>query len=100
MKPRGVRSAGSFFRNPPGEAAGALIDRAGLKGARVGDAMVSPVHANFLVNRGRARSDDFFELIRLVRRGVFENVGIWLELEVQLLGFTQDEVAELSSETR
>ena len=98
--PRSVRSAGSFFRNPPGEAAGALIDRAGLKGARVGEAMVSPVHANFLVNRGRARSDDFFDLIRLVRRGVFENVGIWLELEVQLLGFTEDEVAELSSETR
>ena len=52
------RSAGCIFRNPPGGAAGRLIDEAGLKGTRVGDAQVSPVHANFIVNLGAARAAD------------------------------------------
>jgi UDP-N-acetylmuramate dehydrogenase len=95
QQPQGVRTSGSFFRNPPGRVAGLLIEQVGLKGTRIGDAMVSPVHANFFVNVGRATSDDFVRLIRLVRKRVFEEFGIRLTLEVCLLGFSEDEAAEL-----
>jgi UDP-N-acetylmuramate dehydrogenase len=72
-----------------------LIERAGLKGTRIGDAMVSPIHGNFLVNTGHATSDAFVHLIRLVRRRAFEEFDVRLKLEVCLLGFSQDEVTEL-----
>ena len=82
-------SAGSFFKNPPGQAAGRLIEQAGLKGTRIGGAMVSPRHANFLVNTGRATAEDFVSLMRLVQNRVRESAGIELEPEVQLLGFEE-----------
>ena len=79
-------SAGCIFKNPPGASAGRLIDEAGLKGTRVGDAEVSPVHANFIVNRGAASSDDVLELIRRVRARVKLAKGIDLEPEAILYG--------------
>lgn len=85
-QPRGVPSAGSFFRNPPGMAAGALIEQAGCKGMRVGGAEVSPVHANFLVNRGGASARDVLTLAARVRERVAERFGIWLEPEVEVVG--------------
>jgi UDP-N-acetylmuramate--L-alanine ligase/UDP-N-acetylenolpyruvoylglucosamine reductase len=79
-------SAGCIFRNPPGNSAGRLIDESGLKGARVGDAEVSPVHANFIVNRGHATAADVLELVRRVRARVKEVRGVDLEPEVLLYG--------------
>ncbi|MCY3915471.1 MAG: UDP-N-acetylmuramate dehydrogenase [Chloroflexi bacterium] len=80
-------SLGSIFKNPPGDFAGRLIEAAGLKGLRVGSVQVSPVHANFFVNRGaEASARDYYELIRLVRDQVDEAFGIRLELEIQTLG--------------
>jgi UDP-N-acetylmuramate dehydrogenase len=79
-------SAGSIFKNPPGIAAGKLIEEAGLKGTRRGDAMVSPLHANFIVNVGAARSKDVLELIDLIRQRIYQERGIKLELEVMIIG--------------
>jgi UDP-N-acetylenolpyruvoylglucosamine reductase len=79
-------SAGCIFKNPPGNSAGRLIDESGLKGARVGDAEVSSVHANFIVNRGQATSADIIGLVRKIRARVKEARGIDLEPEVLLYG--------------
>ena len=78
-----VKSAGCAFKNPPGDSAGRLIDRAGLKGLRVGDAVVAEEHGNFVVNAGRATARDVLELTRLVQ----DKVAVPLELEWQLWGF-------------
>ncbi len=79
-------SAGSVFKNPPGDHAGRLIEAAGLKGASVSGAQISPVHANFIVNTGGASAADVVALIALARRTVRERFGIQLELEVELRG--------------
>jgi len=79
-------SAGCIFKNPPGDSAGRLIDAAGLKGERRGDAEVSLVHANFIVNRGHATSADVIALVRHVRARVQEASGVTLEPEVLLYG--------------
>lgn len=79
-------NAGCVFKNPPGQSAGALIERAGLKGSRIGDAQVSERHANFIVNRGRARSADAIALIRKVRRIVKARCGVVLDLEQKIVG--------------
>jgi len=79
-------SAGCIFKNPPGASAGRLIEESGLKGARVGGAEVSRVHANFVVNRGNATSEDVLELVRRVRAGVRQAKGVELEPEVLLYG--------------
>ncbi len=79
-------SAGCVFKNPPGLTAGRLIDELGLKGERVGDAEVSPVHANFIVNRGHATSADIIGLVRKIRARVKSARGIDLEPEVLLYG--------------
>jgi UDP-N-acetylmuramate dehydrogenase len=79
-------SFGSTFRNPPGEFAGHLIEAVGLKGHRVGGAMWSDVHANFVVNMGGARASDVLALVRLARSRVKERFGVVLETEVRLLG--------------
>lgn len=84
-QPMGVASAGSFFKNPPGDSAGRLIDDAGLKGLRKGNAMVSPKHANFIVNTGQATADDIIELMREVQEKVYRHSGVMLEPEVHLL---------------
>jgi UDP-N-acetylenolpyruvoylglucosamine reductase len=85
-------SAGCIFKNPPGSSAGKLIDESGLKGARVGNAEVSPVHANFIVNRGDATAGDVLELVRRVRAGVRQAKGVELEPEVMLYGKTWKDV--------
>jgi UDP-N-acetylenolpyruvoylglucosamine reductase len=79
-------SAGCVFKNPPGESAGRIIDQLGLKGERVGDAEISTVHGNFIINRGSATSADVLALIRRVRAKVREARGIELEPEVLLYG--------------
>ena len=78
-------SAGSVFRNPIGKSAGKLIEDAGLKGCRVGDAMVSLKHANFIVNVGHATSEDVLKLIKLIQDKVKEETGILLETEQEFL---------------
>lgn len=79
-------SSGCAFRNPPGDSAGRLIDAAGLKGARIGDAQLSMVHANFIVNVGCAKADDVLALIEYVRQEIFSEFGIQLEPEVRMIG--------------
>jgi UDP-N-acetylmuramate dehydrogenase len=79
-------SAGSVFKNPPGDYAGRLIEAAGLKGMRIGKAQISPVHANFIVNTGGAAAADVVALIALARRTVRERFGVEMELEVELRG--------------
>ena len=78
-------SAGSTFKRPAGNYAGALIEQAGLKGTRIGGAMVSPKHAGFIVNVGNASFDDVAGLIELVKEKVFENSGIMLDPEVKII---------------
>ena len=85
-QPLSKRNAGCIFKNPPGESAGRLIDRAGLKGYRVGDAEVSPEHANFLINHGQATARDFYELMIEVQSKVQLRYGITLEPEVEVWG--------------
>ena len=80
------RSAGCMFKNPTGDSAGRLVDAAGLKGMRVGDAVVSPVHANFFINQGRARAADVLALVAAVRARVRDHAGVELELEVHVVG--------------
>ncbi|MCZ6530645.1 MAG: UDP-N-acetylmuramate dehydrogenase [Chloroflexi bacterium] len=79
-------SIGSMFRNPPGEHAGRLIEAAGLKGERRGEAEISPKHANFFVNHGGASASQVHALIKLAQRRVAEKSGVALELEIELLG--------------
>jgi UDP-N-acetylmuramate dehydrogenase len=84
-QPKGVASAGSFFKNPPGDFAGRLIEAAGLKGRRQGQALVSPVHANFLVNMGGATATDLITLMHIVQEVVFERFAVHLEPEVRIV---------------
>lgn len=79
-------SAGCIFKNPPEIPAGRLIDELGLKGACVGDACVSDVHANFIINRGHARARDITILIDMIRKEAMENRGIDLKSEAQVIG--------------
>ncbi len=79
-------SMGSMFKNPPGDYAGRLIEAAGLKGLRVGNVEVSPIHANFFVNHGQARAADVRALVEQVRQIVQEKFAVQLELEIEFLG--------------
>ena len=83
-QPSGLSSAGSFFKNPAGDFAGRLIEQAGLKGLTCGKAMVSPLHANFIVNTGGAAPEDILGLMQEVRRKVQQQSGILLEPEVHI----------------
>jgi len=85
-------SAGCMFRNPPGDAAGRLIQAAGLMGSRVGDAEVSTKHANFIINRGAARASDVLALVRQVRTEVARRQGVTLQPETVLLGRNWEEI--------
>jgi len=83
-------SAGSIFKNPPGDYAGRIIEELGLKGYRIGDAQVSDIHANFIVNRGRAKARDVLELIKLIQQKARREKGIELELEIEVVGKAND----------
>lgn len=85
-QPLECRSAGSFFKNPPADSAGRIIDSCGLKGLRIGGAAVSPKHANFIVNTGRASARDICRLGRLVQKKVWQKMKIALEWEVRYWG--------------
>ena len=84
--PLSIPNAGSVFKNPPGDSAGRLVEAAGLKGARVGDAEVSTMHANFIVNRGSATAAQLLALIRKVRQTVERKFGVRLQLEWKVIG--------------
>lgn len=79
-------NAGSFFRNPDGKSAGQLIESCGLKGFRVGNAMVACEHANFFVNMGGARASEMLELMEIVQKNVQARYGVELQPEVKIIG--------------
>ena len=79
-------SMGSMFKNPNGDYAGRLIDAAGLKGTRIGNAEISPLHGNFFINHGTTRAEDIHALIELVIKRVKDSQGVELELEIELVG--------------
>lgn len=85
-QPIGEWSCGSVFTNPPGDHAARLIEAAGLKGTRIGGALVSPKHANFIVNEGEATAADLEQLIHRVRETVVQRFGIHLNTEVRIVG--------------
>jgi UDP-N-acetylmuramate dehydrogenase len=85
-QPAGRPNSGSMFRNPPGDFAGRLIEAAGLKGARIGQAQISERHANFIVNLGGARADEVRQLMDLARAQVKQRFGVELASEVKYLG--------------
>jgi UDP-N-acetylmuramate dehydrogenase len=79
-------SMGSMFKNPAGDHAGRLIEAAGLKGTRIGNAEISTKHGNFFINHGDTKAEDVRALIHLVQKTVSEKFGVELELEVELVG--------------
>jgi UDP-N-acetylmuramate dehydrogenase len=79
-------SMGSMFKNPAGDHAGRLIEAAGLKGTRIGNAEISTRHGNFFINHGDTKAEDVRALIHLVQKTVSEKFGIQLDLEVELVG--------------
>jgi UDP-N-acetylmuramate dehydrogenase len=85
-QPYSYPSCGSVFRNPKPYTAGWLIEQTGLKGYQLGGAQVAQLHANFIVNRGGAKANDIFSLIRHIQHEVQERWSIWLEPEVKMLG--------------
>jgi len=85
-QPFAEASAGSFFKNPPADSAGRLIEEAGLKGLSIGGAKISEKHANFIVNTGKATATDILNLAQVVQQEVFKRFGIKLEPEVHILG--------------
>jgi UDP-N-acetylmuramate dehydrogenase len=81
-----TRNAGCIFKNPTDAAAGALIDRAGLKGTQIGGAIVSEKHANFIIAQKGCKSRDVMNLIEKVQQKVREKFGVELELEIEIWG--------------
>ena len=85
-QPLHLPSAGSVFKNPPRGKAGKLIEEVGLKGTRLRDAQISEKHANFIVNLGKARARDILTLAEWAKNKVFEEKGVKLEMEIQVIG--------------
>jgi len=85
-QPWHLPSAGSVFKNPVQGPAGKFIEETGLKGLRMGDAQVSEQHANFIVNLGKAQARDILALVAMIREKVFQEKGVWLEMEIQVVG--------------
>ena len=79
-------SMGSMFKNPPGDYAGRLIESAGLKGKRIGNAEISTKHANFFINHGDTKAADMLALIKLAKKTVLAKFDVALELEIELVG--------------
>jgi UDP-N-acetylmuramate dehydrogenase len=79
-------SAGSVFKNPPGDYAGRLIEKAGLKGAKIGGAMISEKHGNYILNTGGAKAKDILDLMNLAQETVKKETGIQLEPEIRVVG--------------
>ncbi len=86
-QPLEYASAGSTFKRPEGYFAGKLIEDAGLRGFRIGDAQVSEKHCGFVINRGNATAAEIMELIQAVQEKVYEHSGIRLQPEVKFLGW-------------
>ena len=84
-QPYGDKSCGCIFRNPTGESAGALIEKCGLKGTRIGGAEVSKLHGNFIVNKADARAEDVLKLATHVKGCIKEKTGIELEMELRVI---------------
>ena len=90
-QPLSYKSAGSIFKNPSSKiAAGYLIDQAGLKGLRIGDAEISQKHANFIINHGNAKASEIINLIKIMQNKVKNKFDIKLELEVKIIGEQND----------
>lgn len=87
-QPIGQRGAGSVFKNPPGHYAGQLIESVGMKGCTIGDAEMSPKHANFIINKGKATAADIEELINQAQKKVLAKTGVKLESEIIIVGET------------
>ena len=85
-QPVGVRTAGSTFKNPQGLQAWALIDKAGMRGAKVGGAVVSEKHANFIINTGGATAADVVKLMTRIEEKVKELFNVELKREIKLIG--------------
>ena len=85
-QPLNYPSCGSVFKRPAGYYAGALIEEAGLKGKRIGGAMISPKHAGFILNVDNAKASDVYALIQLIEARVLDRFGVQLEREVKLIG--------------
>lgn len=90
-QPTGLPSCGSVFKNPQGDYAARLIEASGLKGFRIGDAVVSEKHANFIINSGKASARDIEKLMELVQKTVEQKQGIKLQSEVKVVGEFADE---------
>lgn len=88
-QPYGDLSAGCVFRNPQTASAGALIQQSGLKGKRIGDAEVSLLHANFIINKGEATAKEILELAAYVKKTVHEKTGVELEMEIRCISFRE-----------
>ncbi len=86
-QPAGDACAGCVFKNPSQKSAGLLIEQAGLKGKKIGGAMVSPDHANFIVNTGAARAEDIVILISYIKQQVRDKFGVQLQEEIKYVGF-------------
>ncbi|MGB3292199.1 MAG: UDP-N-acetylmuramate dehydrogenase, partial [Phormidesmis sp.] len=85
-QPYHLPNCGSVFRNPEPHSAGHLIEQAGLKGYQIGQAQISTLHANFIVNLGGAKASDVLALIRHVQGVIYQRSGILLETEVKIIG--------------
>ena len=84
-QPMGMATSGCFFRNVNGKSVGQMIDKAGLKGFGIGDFYVSPIHANFIINRGHGKSEDLLKLVRMIKEKVKNKFGVELKEEVIII---------------
>lgn len=95
VQPVNMPNCGSVFKNPKPRFSAELIESVGLKGTKIGGAQISMKHANFITNLDNASAEDVIALINLERKTVFDQTGITLEPEVQLIGFREDPILPL-----